>query len=66
MYRNILSNSVRQWSRKFPQRKGFHFVSTAPFSQKGGMIKGDMNFQRFLTQGNPNVMVEWYLVPITF
>lgn len=30
------------------------------------MIKEDMNFRRFLTRGNTNVMVEWYLVSMAF
>ena len=30
------------------------------------MIKEDMNFRRFLTRGNPNVMVEWYLVSMAY
>ena len=30
------------------------------------MIKEDMNFRRFLTRGNANVMVEWYLVSMAF
>ena len=37
--------------------------------QSGGffaMIKEDMNFRRFLTRGNSNVMVEWYLVSMAY
>ena len=30
------------------------------------MIKEDMNFRRFLTRGNANVMVEWYLVSMAY
>lgn len=30
------------------------------------MIKEDMNFRRFLTRGNSNVMVEWYLVSMAY
>ena len=30
------------------------------------MVKEDMNFRRFLTRGNANVMVEWYLVSMAF
>ena len=30
------------------------------------MVKEDMNFRRFLTRGNANVMVEWYLVSMAY
>ena len=30
------------------------------------MIKEDMNFRRFLTRGNSNVAVEWYLVSMAY
>lgn len=29
-------------------------------------IKEDLNFRRFLTRGNANVTVEWYLVSMTY
>ena len=30
------------------------------------VIKEDMNFQRLLSRGNSNVMVEWYLVSMAY
>ena len=30
------------------------------------MIKEDLNFRRFLTRGNANVMAEWYLVSMAY
>ena len=68
---NVSKYFIRQreaMEKKISTEEGIRLRINRSIQSEGvfAMIKEDMNFRRFLTRGNPNVMVEWYLVSMAY
>ena len=76
-----LADRVKRWNvskyfiqqreameRKISTEEGILLRVNRSIQSEGvfAMIKEDMNFRRFMTRGNANVMVEWYLVSMAY